>query len=144
MGEFVTYFQKAAWPASNYYFLLLIERGLATGALLLFSSNAQVALVMCLLIAQIVLVSWLRPYTMVGKQLRPLLNLSISLLIELLFLLLQFLTNADFKFYAPFIILCLLIISISYNLYYYVTATQKRQKELKELNELQQAEMTGE
>jgi hypothetical protein len=98
----------------------VIERCITAGIFLLFSLNKQLAIIIALLIVQIALIIILRPYAMTGSQVRPILNLSISLVIEVIYMLTPYLSMPLYNLYAPFVILGLLAISICYNVYYLI------------------------
>jgi hypothetical protein len=98
---------------------MAIERCLtAFGFLLTILSSKLITIVFCTVVAQIIMVVLLKPYRMFGERIRPLLNLSISALILIIYLLTQPLSSPGFQEICPFIILALLALSLSYNVYY--------------------------
>lgn len=84
--------------------------------------NPQVAIIVILLFAQIVMVLGKRPYKGEGAWLRPFLNLLISAVIMLIFLLNPILGKSmpQFGLYAPFVVILLLIVTLIYNIYFFV------------------------
>lgn len=71
---------------------------------------------------QIVLVSILKPYLIFGYRFRPMLNLAVTLLIEVIYLLIPYSPLAGYALYAPFAVVGLLALCLSYNFYYFVKA----------------------
>lgn len=88
MGEFVEAFQRTLWPARNYYILVMIDRAVTASAVLLLSTSKALTIgLISLIVAQILVVVLLKPYTLFWKRKRPILNLSITLTIQIIYLL---------------------------------------------------------
>jgi hypothetical protein len=83
--------------------------------------NPQGAIIVGLLALQIILVLAKKPYAGERAWLRPFLNLLLTALIQIIFILSPMLSsNASFSRYAPFAIEAILVVVLAYNIYYFV------------------------
>ena len=121
-GEFSEKFNKDSVLQSHYYCFLVVERVFTTAALLLVFFNPQGAIILAMLAIQIVIVLWKQPYKGERAWLRPFLNLLISALIQLVFLLNPMLSKSmpAYSLYGPFAVVGLLAVTLAYNIYYFV------------------------
>jgi hypothetical protein len=88
-------------------------------ALLLYNYKYQLHTIIGLVLLQMVLVVISRPYSIVGYTLRPMLNLTINLLIYTIYLLMPYPVIPNYNYYAPFAIVGLLGVCLLYNIYYF-------------------------
>lgn len=95
---------------------------MTTGCLLMISINPQNALIIVLLVAQIAAVLIIKPYKGDGAWIRPFLNLLMSALIQLVYLLDPMMSKSSsiYSAYAPFVVIALLVITLAYNAYFYI------------------------
>lgn len=92
-----------------------------TGCLIMAFFNPQGGIIIAILAVQIIIVLWRKPYAGERAYLRPFLNLLISALIQVVFIMTPTLsTNKMFAQYSVFIILGLLAMVLIYNLYYFI------------------------
>ena len=82
--------------------------------------SMQAIIVMAILIILIVMIIVLQPYQIKGRRRRPLFNLSISLLIQLIYYFIPHISMPIYKQYAPFAVLGLLALCLCYNVYYLI------------------------
>lgn len=100
---------------------MAIERCLtALSFILTIFSSKLITITFYIVISQIIMVALLKPYRMFGDRIRPLLNLSITALILITYLLTQLSNSPDLQEISPFIILVLLALSLTYNVYYLI------------------------
>jgi hypothetical protein len=84
--------------------------------------SPQGAIIVALLALQIVLVLYKQPYKGERAWLRPFLNLLISALIQIIFILDPMLSKSMriYAVYAPFAVIGLLVVTLVYNIYYFI------------------------
>lgn len=82
--------------------------------------SIQAIIVMVILAIQIIMIAVLQPYLIKGRRRRPILNLSICLLIQLIYYFIPYISVPIYKQYAPFAVLGLLALCLCYNLYYLI------------------------
>jgi hypothetical protein len=84
--------------------------------------SPQGAIIVALLALQIVLVLYKQPYKGERAWLRPFLNLLISALIQIIFVLDPMLSKSMciYAVYAPFAVIGLLVVTLVYNIYYFI------------------------
>lgn len=82
--------------------------------------SMQAIIIIAILIIQIIMIVVLQPYLIKGRRRRPILNLSISLLIQLVYYFIPHISMPIYKQYAPFAILFLLALCLCYNIYYLI------------------------
>lgn len=121
-GEFRDKFNSERVVQSHFYCFLIFER-VATAAVLAASPfQPTQALIIGILALQLGTVLIAKPYKGDGAWLRPFLNLLISILIELIYLLTPQLGSSmrQYSAYAPFAIVGLLMVAAAYSVYYFV------------------------
>jgi glucan phosphoethanolaminetransferase (alkaline phosphatase superfamily) len=120
-GEFTEKFNKESCIQSHYYCFLIAERIITAACLVMAFFNPLGAVIVGLLALQIVLVVWRKPYKGDRAWLRPFLNLLLSILIQMVFILSPMLSsNPSFARYAPFAVLAILAAVLAYNIYYFI------------------------
>lgn len=81
----------------------------------------QSAIIITILAIQIIVILCKKPYAGETGYRRPVLNLCISILIQLAIILIPTLSSIpSYKVYSAFVILGLLAVSLAYNIYYFI------------------------
>ena len=80
----------------------------------------QLLIPMAILSAQLILLIIRQPYKYSGGNVRPILNASLLIIIQLLTLLSDKLQHRKVSLYMPFAVAALLLIALAYSIYFYL------------------------
>ncbi len=120
-GEFTEKFNKDSCIQSGYYCILIGERVITAGCLVMAFFSPLGAVIVGMLVIQMVLVVGKKPYAGERGWLRPFLNLLFSVIIQALFILTPMLSSMPIMSrYAPLAIEAILVVVLAYNIYYFV------------------------
>lgn len=121
-GEFRNRFNSMRVIQSHFYCFLIVERVVTAGIIAASPFQPTQAIIIGILALQLGTVVIAKPYKGDGAWLRPFLNLLISILVELIYLLTPQLGSSmpQFSAYAPFAIVGLLMIAVAYSGYCFV------------------------
>lgn len=123
----------------KFYCLVIIERVLTPACLLIIFVKPQGALILPIIGAQIFVVLYKRPYAGVRGNVRPFIDLVVSALIQLIYIMgRSFSSNQQYSIYAPIVIIVLLGLTLTFNVYYYIKEISfcEPQKEMANVEEI--------
>ncbi len=127
-GEFTDHISKVCWEKLRFYTFIECQRLMTSIVLVFATTSAQSAIIMGILGVQLIFVCVKRPYIESGGNLRPVLNLITSMIIELLIFLSSVLSSKaeNLSFYIPFVLTGLLAVALIYNIIFFVREVKRK------------------